>query len=339
MHSGASNTLMVVSIHILAHTAAAVLPTSDKDKGTEDQQLYDLPCSPALQSHTLSSVLKEGSVVHTDSSGYVKMGSSSPSTPQPQSDEATPSEKTQEADTAGFQRQGSKKFTQSEDGGYKTVGRESTASEESSVMSEKSPLHDDASQIIKDPQLSKSYTVPMTSEVNKDETLSESITVEPPSEPSKETLLPKEQDSHVQGSGVTILVYEHCSEANVTATPVSPCAPDQTEHSSEQSPSTDSNQLGRNESITKRSGSFMFKQRQSKALKESAEEGTPTASSMSSLDAKMAVDIVTLEREKQQVHEEKIRLEQEWRKLENEKQKLAQEKEDFQKDLSKIASN
>lgn len=336
---------MVVSVHTLfLHTAAVSFPVSGKGKEAEDQQLYDVPHSPSRQYQPYSSGMNEGSSVPTDSSGYVPMGYSSSSTPLPQGDEATAGENTQEADTAGFQRQASKKFTKSEEGGYKTVRRDSTSLEESDVTPGESPLRDDASYDVKDPQTSEPCTVPTTSEVSNCETLSESTTDKPPSEPSKEPLLPKEQDSQEQESGVTILVHHHSSEANVTATPASngqddsPCTPDQTEQSSEEPQSTTSNQLGRNESTLRRSGSFMFKQRQSRALQESAEEITTTASVSSSLEAKVAVDIVTLEREKQQVLEEKIRLEQEWRKLEDEKRKLAQEKKDFQKDISKMNS-
>lgn len=259
------------------------------------------------------------------------MGSST-SRPVPQDSEATAGENTEERESASFKRQGSRKSTKSEEGGYKTVMRDSTSSERSDLDPEEAPVCDDASQEVKDPQPSPPTTVQATAKLDEGEPLSTSTAHEPTSE-SNEPISSKEPDE--QDS----VVHQSSADADATSTisgqESSPSAPDQTKHSSEESQSTTDNMLDKNESLPRRSGSFMFKQRQSKAIKESAKEGTMAASSSSALEAKMAVDIVTLEREKQQVHEEKRRLEQEWQKLQYERQKLAQEKEEFRKFSSK----
>ena len=267
------------------------------------------------------------------------MGSST-SRPVPQDSEATAGENTEERESASFKRQGSRKSTKSEEGGYKTVMRDSTSSERSDLDPEEAPVCDDASQEVKDPQPSPPTTVQATAKLDEGEPLSMSTAHEPTFE-SNEPISSKEPDE--QDS--VLVVHQSSADADATSTisgqESSPSAPDQTKHSSEQSQSTTDNMLDKNESLPRRSGSFMFKQRQSKAIKESA-KGTMAASSSSALEAKIAVDIVTLEREKQQVHEEKRRLEQEWQKLQQEwqklqqeRQKLAQEKEEFRKFSSK----
>lgn len=307
----------------------------------EDQQLYDLPNSPNALCLAHSCGLAEVCSVPTDGSGYVQMGSSSSSQPLPQHSKAIVGENAEETESAGFQRQGSKKFTKSEEGGYKTVKRDLTSSKESDVDPGEEPLREDVSQEVKDPQSSDSAKVQATSKLNEDETPYKSAADKPSSVTNKEPLPPKEQDLHEQD--ITVLVH-HSSTADADATSAingqdsCPSTHDQTEQTSEQSQSITDNLLDGKESLARRSGSFMFQQRQSKAIEESAEEGTTTASYLSALDAKIAVDIVTLEREKQQVHEERRRLEQEWHKLEEERQKLAQERRDFQKELSNISS-
>lgn len=317
---------------LLAKTAGGRFPVSAEDTKVDDQQLYDLPNSPGAIGLTHSSGAVEICLVATDSSGYIPMGSST-SQPVPQDSEATAGENTEERESASFKRQGSRKSTKSEEGGYKTVMLDSTLSEGSDLDPEEAPVCDDASQEVKDPQPSPPTTVQATAKLDEGEPLSTSTAHEPTFE-SNEHISSKEQDE--QDS--VLVVHQSSADADATSTingQESSPAPDQTRHSSEQSQSTTDNMLDKNESLPRRSGSFMFKQRQSKAIKESAKEGTMAASSSSALEAKIAVDIVTLEREKQQVHEEKRRLEQEWQKLQQERQKLAQEKEEFRKFSSK----
>lgn len=310
-------------------TAAITLPVESGEDTEVDQQLeiYDLPSSPNAL-HLTQSCLKD-TVVPTDASGYIPMGCSSSS--QPRDSEDAVGENAKETEQAGFQRKESRKFTKSVEGGYKTVIRDSTSSERSDVDPADAPLCDDASLGVKDSQASNSITVELSAELNEGEPSSESSTCEPPSE-SDNHISSKEQDSDEQ----CIVVLHQPNEASTDAASTSnaqgssPSASDQTVQSSEQSQSTTSNLLGRNESSTRRSGSFMFKERQSKAIREAAMEDTTSVSSPSALDAKITLDIITLEREKQQIHEEKRRLEQEWYKLEQERQKFVQEKKEVQ---------
>ena len=323
-------------------TAAIPLPVeSGEDTGVDQQlEIYDLPSSPNALHLTQPGGPVKDTVVPTDASGYIPMRcSSSSSQPLPQDSEDAVGENAKETEGAGFRHQGSRKFTKSVEGGYKTVIRNSTSSEGSAVDPPDVPLCDDASQEVKDSQASISITVEPSAKLDEGEPSSESSTCEPPSEANIH-ISSKEQDLREQ----CIAVLHQPNEASTDATSTSnaqdssPSASDQTVESSEQSQSTTSNLLGRNESWTRRSGSFMFKQRQTKAIREAAMEDTTSVSSQSALDAKIAVDIITLEREKQQIHEERRRLEQEWCKLEQERQKFAQEKKEFQTRTSNVNS-
>ena len=326
---------------LLYKTAAIPLPVESGEDTGVDQQLdiYDLPSSPNALHLTQSCGPVKDTVVPTDTSGYIPMRSSSSSKPLPQDSEDVVGENAKEAEGAGFHQQGSRKITESVEGGYKTIIRDSTSSEGSDVDPAEVPLCDESSQEIKDSQDSNSITVEPSAKLNEGKPSSESSTCEPPSE-SNIHISSKEQDSREQCIVVLHQPNEASTDANSTsnAQGSSPSASDQTVESSEQSQSTTSNLLGRNESLTRRSGSFMFKQRQSKAIREAAMEDTTSVSSPSALDAKIALDIITLEREKQQIHEERRRLEQEWCKLEQERQKFAQEKKEFQTKVSNVSS-